>query len=591
MSWQMLGCPTMNGRLTAVLCVWVAVAAACSGGGGGGSRDPHVCPAGDLECYGEALHLYEDDGTEIALVTIDRAELLAVPSPTVPPGPTLAFLSNAAGVWAHNGSSSVLELPSAANAKLWASGPDDVWAVGGAAVRRRTAGGWATVDTSGSALLYDVFGFGPNDVWMGGQGGVVRHWNGSLLTTSSWGVVQDVHGIAGTSPTDLWAVGGAGVIRHWNGASWTPDASGTGTGLDAVWASAPDDVWAGGNGVLLHRSGGSWSPVTFPDQPSYVYAFWGTAADDVWMSSYLITGPSVWHWDGFSWSKALDSYNSDVDGWDANDVWVTGEQGVFHGDAGGLTQIDPASYSSVAVVGSFDAVAPMAPPTFTITPAAMVFSTAGEPIAFDLEFTDPYPFRPGGCVTVCNSGKVRCITGTRCFPPLGDGLYGGSSRMRLGWSAAPAPATTSEALTVEFRPISSEDGDPIQHLGGGGIARVGPPMDVETQIEPLPEDPDPDPGLAKWDGGYTCNVSTHTPAGDTETTATFSCTDGFCLDPSDDFNGEVQDSGAFTGESYVCDTCVALPMIGVFDLNDAFEIHGSSETGAVTQSLICTKDW
>lgn len=581
-------------RVRLAVCLVSIAFTGCSGGGGGNGDALHACAAGDLECYGEALHLYEDDGTEIALVTVDRDDLLAVPSPVPTASETVAFVSNSEGVWAHDGTSRILELPVAGAPRLWSSAPDDVWAVGdGAIVHRRSASGWAIVDSSGTAALYDVFGFAEDDVWMGGQGGVVRHWNGSLLTTSSWGVAQSINALAGTSSIDLWAVGDGGVIRHWNGLSWSDVPSGTTTGIDAVWASAPDDAWAGGNNLHLHWNGTNWSPVTFADQPSYIYDFWGSAPDDVWMTSYLITGPSVWHWDGLNWTTVADTYNNSVDGWDADDVWVTGGSAILHGDASGLTPIDgDGTFSAVEVVRPFETAAANGPPRFTITPAVMVHATAGVPVAFDLTFTDPYPFRPGGCVSVCNSGKVRCVTGVKCFPPLGDGLYSGASRMRMGWSAAPAPSTTSEALTVEFRPISSDDGTPVEHLGGTGTALVGPPVDVETQVAPLPDEPDPDPtpGLGTWDGDYTCDVATHTPAGDTQTTATFSCENGFCVDPSDDFNGTVEESGLFTGESYVCDTCIALPLSGLFDQNEAFEIYGSSETGAVTQSLVCTKD-
>ncbi|MCC6906791.1 MAG: hypothetical protein IT430_02510 [Phycisphaerales bacterium] len=112
---------------------------------------------------------------------------------------------------------------------------DDVWAVGD---YRNVAGpflgvtyhwdgqSWSHVDSPvehmGSSGLDDIAASGPNDVWAlgGGDGAVVlKHWNGS-----QWSLRQPPPNsggsIAAVGPDDVWVSGWYGYW-HWDGSTWT----------------------------------------------------------------------------------------------------------------------------------------------------------------------------------------------------------------------------------------------------------------------------------------------------------------------------------------------------------------------------------
>jgi hypothetical protein len=150
----------------------------------------------------------------------------------------------------------------------------------------------------GESYLSSVSATGPNDVWaVGGaapNSNLVEHWNGS-----NWSVVStpqptrgsSLSAVTAISPTNAWAVGsqrastGAQVtfVLHWNGTSWTEVASpNPRTTADAenqlrsVAALSPDNVWAFGmyeseqtnihqhRSLVLHWNGVSWSIVSSP---------------------------------------------------------------------------------------------------------------------------------------------------------------------------------------------------------------------------------------------------------------------------------------------------------------------------------------
>lgn len=160
---------------------------------------------------------------------------------------------------------------------LWASGPGDVWAVGGTAGTSTTRYGrtlhttgnagdaapvWTEVDSQSAKDLNAVWGAGPNDVWAVGNGGTIRHWTGA--TPKRWQIVDaptahDLNAVWGTGPNDVWVVGDHGTVLHFDGTRWTQPVAAFPAGLEphlrGVWASAPDDVWIVGDSIVLHSTG------------------------------------------------------------------------------------------------------------------------------------------------------------------------------------------------------------------------------------------------------------------------------------------------------------------------------------------------
>ncbi len=139
---------------------------------------------------------------------------------------------------------------------IWAVAPDDVWAVGGEPVfgttpfvlhydgRRWSHAPIPTIQRPGVAAFFKVWASGAEDVYAVGQNGVVLHWDGATFTELGVGISQDLIGIWGTGPTDITVVGGRGTaeIAHYDGTSWTRAPASSLGGLNGVWTRRGDVV-------------------------------------------------------------------------------------------------------------------------------------------------------------------------------------------------------------------------------------------------------------------------------------------------------------------------------------------------------------
>ena len=99
---------------------------------------------------------------------------------------------------------------------VWASAPDEVWAVGaddgeGSLVLRYDGQAWTRLATGTSGDLWWVFGFEGGPVFAGGDGGQILRYDGASETFESMTTpgAGTVYGIWGASPTEMWAVGGS----------------------------------------------------------------------------------------------------------------------------------------------------------------------------------------------------------------------------------------------------------------------------------------------------------------------------------------------------------------------------------------------
>jgi hypothetical protein len=185
----------------------------------------------------------------------------------------------------------------------------NVWAVG-----YQSAGGiqplvehwdghvWSVISGAspggGMSYLTSVSATGPNDVWaVGGsdpESNLVEHWNGanwSVVSTPQPTRGSSLDSVTAISPTNAWAVGsqdgstGAELtfVLHWNGTAWSevpsPNPSTAGNArnqLRSVAAVSPDNVWAVGmyeneqtnihqhRTLVLRWNGLGWSIVSSP---------------------------------------------------------------------------------------------------------------------------------------------------------------------------------------------------------------------------------------------------------------------------------------------------------------------------------------
>ncbi len=161
---------------------------------------------------------------------------------------------------------------------------------------------WCWENPSPHARYYRaVWASSPEDVWAVGAPGVATRWNGTRWEVHASATQERLVALWGTRPDDVWAVGWGGAVVRWNGRAWQPVGTGLTQRLEAVWGSSPDDVWVAGEEVLMHWNGAEWSRAS--EVPSLHYVgLWGTASDDVWLISM---GGALWHWNGQAWTQHL----------------------------------------------------------------------------------------------------------------------------------------------------------------------------------------------------------------------------------------------------------------------------------------------
>lgn len=181
---------------------------------------------------------------------------------------------------------------------IWGSGPEDVWAVGGAS---DATGGFAwrlegdvwvdeptlPAEVPTSAAIWKIHGVGPDDAWLVGSNGVSLHWNGTELTPGDTGVGSSLFTVFGYAGGSYVAVGGlaSGVIVENTSGSWenvTPDP--VPQGLAGV--SLDDEgsgLAVGLYGTIYTRDDASWERDK-PDfsLPQNLHGSWVDPAGGMW---------------------------------------------------------------------------------------------------------------------------------------------------------------------------------------------------------------------------------------------------------------------------------------------------------------------
>lgn len=107
---------------------------------------------------------------------------------------------------------------------------------------------------------------------------------------------------------------------------WEPSSIGT-------WGSGSDNVWVGGNRDVLHWDGASWSSLWNADEyPSGIFGIWG-AKNDVWFVGGR-GGVSPRRLNETVRLSPFDDVGPISSVWESSpdDVWFSGDRGLFHWD-------------------------------------------------------------------------------------------------------------------------------------------------------------------------------------------------------------------------------------------------------------------
>ena len=203
---------------------------------------------------------------------------------------------------------------------------------------------WTLADQNGGAVLRGLVAVASNNVWaVGSKQGApfIMHWDGASwhsVALPAPSVAGGLNAISG-SATDLWAVGAAAdgtrvLTAHWDGTRWSyvPDAGVSDGGLLTVATIAADDVWAGGDALLQHWDGIRWRDVS-QSFSGVRGALSAVSSSDVWLGA----ASGVAQWDGGAWrpvtarqlglSGHANPQIGAVSALSPTDVWVAGTLG------------------------------------------------------------------------------------------------------------------------------------------------------------------------------------------------------------------------------------------------------------------------
>lgn len=153
--------------------------------------------------------------------------------------------------------------------------------------------GWCVETPEGlPGLLVDVWASGPDDAWALAQDTSLFRWNGKVWSkTKLEGSQADA--IFGRSRDDVW-VSIDGRILHWNGSTWTPETVTPATSLLRFAIDAAGVVWArSGGGGLYRREAGAWVAVLRDGSDRFSGASIAACGDRLWFAAGLMG-----EWDG-----------------------------------------------------------------------------------------------------------------------------------------------------------------------------------------------------------------------------------------------------------------------------------------------------
>ena len=198
---------------------------------------------------------------------------------------------------------------------------------------------------TGLSGLTDVWASSPNDVWAVGDDAIVAHYDGN-----AWG--RTIAGspfkssIWGSGPSDVYALSTFDLM-HYDGSTWTEVDLDGGGGDGQVWGTSANDVWVmPDSSELSHFDGTQWETIDTFDFVGDLTAVWGPSSDDLWAVG---SAGAIAHYDGSSWRQVAHQQIGApylrlflaVHGTSSTDVWVVGQQLGDGGSTGLIFQYRP----------------------------------------------------------------------------------------------------------------------------------------------------------------------------------------------------------------------------------------------------------
>ena len=222
---------------------------------------------------------------------------------------------------------------------VWGSGPTDVWAATlPGALAHFDGSAWAFTTTTAPATFgqpIHLWGRAANDIWMTGGCGTM-HYDGSTWTMLTQTDCPELNAIGVDSAGTTWGVGLYGRISRLTNGAWTIVNSPTSATLNDIVVLAPNDAWAVGDmATVVHWNGTGWalSPAV---GVQYLTRLWASGSSDVWAAGQI---GALRHFDGKAWSLSESGAGASFTGiWGSSpsDIWAVGDFGMILRRRGGM---------------------------------------------------------------------------------------------------------------------------------------------------------------------------------------------------------------------------------------------------------------
>ncbi len=276
----------------------------------------------DLRAVGGQIAGLGDPGVG-AMLLRTRTGWQPTPLPTDTPvlnwihgadGTTWAVGNTGAAIRSDDGGSSWTRIDAPVDVPLWGVfvlSSDETWAVGGDAFDFTGLGvivhfvddAWEEVPMPAldrdSRALFKVWASGPNDVHAVGTSGVILRYDGSAWTQVPSDTDADLISLWGTGADEIVAVGGrdVGTIVRFDGSVWRSAVEPAIPGLNGVWLDADGDaVLAGNRGSLASLPAGSLAPEVLDTPPLFdvLHAAFGLDTGERYSVGGTLEGTPPW---------------------------------------------------------------------------------------------------------------------------------------------------------------------------------------------------------------------------------------------------------------------------------------------------------
>lgn len=222
-----------------------------------------------------------------------------------------------------------------------ASGPTDVYVVGGEILRSHGDGAWASEDlpllvTAEGRFLAAVWASGADDVYAVGLKGTIVHSVGDgVWREQTSGTRAHLLGVWGSGRGDVYVVGAGGTILHSRGdGRWTALASGTTQSLVGITGSGANAVTVVGEHTLLRSTGdGTFAAaIDGPVSTHTLVSAVATPSGELYVAGYDDEDlGDVFYWRGAAgWSTVFHAATRMLGVWaGAADVYAVGDADVI----------------------------------------------------------------------------------------------------------------------------------------------------------------------------------------------------------------------------------------------------------------------